>query len=266
MRNLLSAQFNTLRVDNCLAKPTIQNSSPHLAHMRSEATANNIKKYLQSIDAKSSSSDKENEILRDIAIVQSDLPFPLKNRKLSDLNPRVDSKKGAAFDSSSYEKEVCALCVNKQKEKQDNSIWYCPHSKNNLPVDQCSANIDTCPVHNINAPRVKWSFYYKPEDIDSLISGLNTRGLRERSLKASLLSEKERITDMLSKFQFNTFNVTLPLPPQPEVRKSQRHQYSQRSSYGNMTPDVALDVTLRDMIVELEHRIFHGGLGSLKVS
>ncbi|GFT00434.1 bromodomain adjacent to zinc finger domain protein 1A [Nephila pilipes] len=245
---------------NCLPKLTVQNQSPHLAHVRCETAAVNIKKYLQNIDAKSGSSDKENEILRDIAIVQSDLPFPLKNRKLSDLNPRVDSKKGL-LDNNLPENDICLLCKNKNGDKQD-CILYCPHSKNGLPTDQCSANIDTCPVHNINAPRTKWSFYYKEDDVENLISGLNSRGFRERALKEALLNEKERIKEMMAKVPYSNLNRTFP---QPEVRKSQRHQNSQSSSYAGMSPRQAQEITLRDMILEFEHRIFHGGLGSLKV-
>ncbi|GFY57665.1 bromodomain adjacent to zinc finger domain protein 1A [Trichonephila inaurata madagascariensis] len=248
---------------NCLLKATTQNPSPHTAHVRCETAAVNIKKYLQNIDAKSGSSDKENEILRDIAIVQSDLPFPLKNRKLSDLNPRVDSKKGI-LDNNLPENEICLLCKNKKSDKQD-FLLYCPHSKNNLPMDQCSANIDTCPVHNMNAPRTKWSFYYNEDDVENLISGLNSRGFRERALKEALINEKERIREMMTKVPYCSFNKTLPLPPQPEVRKSQRHQNSQSSSYAGMSPRQAQEITLRDMILEFEHRVFHGGLGSLKV-
>ncbi|CAL1281690.1 unnamed protein product [Larinioides sclopetarius] len=249
---------------NCLPKPTVQNSSPYLTHVRCEAAATNIKKYLQNIDAKSGSSDKENEILRDIAIVQSDLPFPLKNRKLSDLNPRVDSKKGVQ-ETNLSENESCLLCKNKKGDKQD-LMLYCPHAKNTLPVDQCSANIDTCPVHNANAPRTKWSFYYREEDLDNLISGLNPRGFRERPLREALLNEKDRIKEMLTKFPCNIYNKSLPPPLLPEVRKSQRiNQNSQNSSFAGMSPRQAQEITLRDMILEFEHRIFHGGLGSLKV-
>ncbi|KFM78225.1 Bromodomain adjacent to zinc finger domain protein 1A, partial [Stegodyphus mimosarum] len=247
----------------CLPKPTIQVQSPNIASVRSETTSSAIKKYLQHMDVKNGSSDKENEILRDIAIVQSDLPFPFKNRKLSDLNPRVDSKK--SVHDNLLEDEACLLCKNKKGEIQDNLMWYCPHSKNLLPTDQCSANIDTCPVHNINAPRTKWSFYYKEEELDALISNLNPRGFRERKLKEALINEKERIKEIMAKCSYNSLNKSLPLPPQPEVRKSQRHQNSHSSSYAGMSPRLALDLTLRDMILELEHRIHAGGLGSLKV-
>ncbi|GIY19978.1 hypothetical protein CDAR_583872 [Caerostris darwini] len=248
---------------NCLPKPTVQNPNSHLSHARCETNVPNIKKYLQNMDAKSGSSDKENDILRDIAIVQNDLPLPSKNRKLSDLNPRVDSKK-SILDNGLPENEICLLCKNSKIEKQD-FILYCPHSKNTLSMDQCSANVDTCPIHNLNAPRTKWSFYYKVEDLDCLISGLNSRGFRERSLKQALLNEKDRIKEMMARFPSHTFNKSLPLPPQPETRKSQRHQNSQNSSYYGMTPRQAQEITLRDMILEFEHRIFHGGLGSLKV-
>lgn len=243
----------------CLPKPVPQLHNVVSAAAKAESSAS-IKKYLQT-DSKNGSSDKENEILRDIAIVQSELPFPLKNRKLSDLNSRLDSKK-STIENGIPEIETCLLCVNKG-DNQGNYIKYCPHSKANLASDQCSGNIDTCPVHNINAPRTKWAFYYKEEDLDALINSLNSRGFRERSLKEALLNEKERIQELLSKCPANSFNRTLP--QQSEPRKSQRLQNSYNSSYAGMRPQDALDLTLRDMILELEQRIYAGGLGNLKV-
>ncbi|XP_015928083.1 bromodomain adjacent to zinc finger domain protein 1A isoform X6 [Parasteatoda tepidariorum] len=245
---------------SCLPKLTIQNPYPNANNTKSETSTNSIKKYLQNIETKSASSDKENEILREIAIVQSEFPFPTKNRKLTDLNPRVDLKKGATNDIMTVtEDEGCLLCKNKV-DVQGDINWYCPHSKNNLPTDQCSANIDTCPVHNTNAPRMKWAFFYKEEDIDDLIGSLNSRGFRERSLREALLSEKEHLKETIAKCPYNSFNKMLI----PEVRKSQRLQY-QKSSYADMTPRQALELTIRDMILELEHRISAGGLGSLKI-
>lgn len=249
----------------CLPKQVPQLHNMAVITGKPEASATNIKKYLLESDSKNGSSDKENEILRDIAIVQSELPFPSKNRKLSDLNPRVDFKK-PTHETSIHESsiETCLQCVNKN-DVQDNYMKYCPHSKVSLPSDQCSANIDTCPVHNINAPRIKWSFYYKEEDLDALINALNTRGFRERSLREALISEKERIKELLAKCPANAFNKTIPQLTEQQVRKSQRHQYIQNSGYSGMAPQDALELTLRDMILELEHRIYAGGLGSLKV-
>ncbi|KAG8184175.1 hypothetical protein JTE90_010214 [Oedothorax gibbosus] len=241
----------------CLPRPTVQAVSN--AH-GPQTAATNIKKYLQNMDTKGggTGSDKENEILRDIAIVQSDLAFPLKNRKLSDLNPRVDSKKGIV-------PEGCTLCNGKKMEK-DSASFLCPHLKGT--PDQCTADPDTCPVHNYSASR--WSFYHRAEDVDLLLATLNERGFRERQLQQALLSEQEQIKEQLeARVGFaHAFNTTLPPPPQPEVRKSQRNNQGAQlssSSYAGMSPREAQELTLRDMILELEHRIFHGGLGSLKV-
>lgn len=245
---------------DCYPKPIPQLNHVAAATAKAESSAS-IKKYLQT-DSKNGSSDKENEILRDIAIVQSELPFPSKNRKLSDLNPRVDLKKSSVENIS--EIETCLLCVNKS-DNQENFIKYCPHSKANLPSDQCSANIDTCPVHNLNAPRTKWSFYYKEEELDALLISLNNRGFRERALKDAIVNEKERIQEIMLKCPANSFNRTIPQQTE-QVRKSQRHQASVSSSFAGMAPQDALDLTLRDMILELEHRIYAGGLGSLKVA
>ena len=248
----------------CLPKPVVQlNNIAAAAAAKTESTPASIKKYLMQNDSKNGSSDKENEILRDIAIVQSELPFPSKNRKLSDLNPRVDFKKSNVENNISQLETTCLQCVNKS-DNQENFVKYCPHSKSNLSSDQCSANIDTCPVHNMNAPRTKWAFYYKEEELEALLMSLNNRGFRERALKEALVSEKERIKELLAKCPSNSFNKTLPQQTE-QVRKSQRHHGSHNSSYAGMAPQDALELTLRDMILELEHRIYAGGLGSLKV-
>lgn len=245
----------------CLPKPVPQLQNVAAATVKSESSPANIKKYLMQAESKNGSSDKENEILRDIAIVQSELPFPSKNRKLSDLNPRVDFKK-STVGGSVTESETCLQCVN--KSDQESFVKYCPHSKVNLPSDQCSANIDTCPVHNLNAPRTKWSFFYREEELDTLLMSLNNRGFREKALREALVNEKERIKELLSKCPSNSFNRNLPQQTE-QVRKSQRHQNSLNSSYANMAPQDALELTLRDMIIELEQRIYAGGLGCLKV-
>lgn len=247
----------------CLPKPVVQLNNIAAAAAKAEASPANIKKYLMQTDSKNGSSDKENEILRDIAIVQSELPFPSKNRKLSDLNPRVDFKK-SNIENNISQLETCLQCVNKN-DNQENFNKYCPHAKGNLPSDQCSANMDTCPVHNMSAPRTKWAFYYKEEELEALLMSLNNRGFRERALKEALVGEKERIKELLVKCPSNSFNKSLPQQTE-QVRKSQRHQNSYNSSYAGMAPQDALELTLRDMILELEHRIYAGGLGSLKVN
>ena len=50
----------------------------------------------------------------------------------------------------------------------------------------CTADPEICTVHTTDTKRTRWSFYYKEEDIEALINGLNERGERESALKENL--------------------------------------------------------------------------------
>ena len=46
---------------------------------------------------------------------------------------------------------------------------------------------------------MKWSFYYKSDDIERLISSLNERGFRESELKQNLNEFKSKLIEKLNK-------------------------------------------------------------------
>lgn len=253
-------------VGNCLPKGTPLVSTS--VFNREDAPISLVRKHLQQInDNINGSSDKENDVKLSLTVIQNDGSSPLKVRRLSDLNSKVDLKQMPFETVMQHEEQPCLICSEKS-DVNDSTVKQCSHSKvSSQTPGICTGNIDTCSVHNVNnGNRVKWSFFHKQEDLDVLISTLNPRGFRERNLKDVLVREKDFVTESVSKCQGYMLNKAIPPPLLPEVRKSQRLQNTLKpSDFAEMVPEEALELTLRDMILELEHRIYEGGLGSIKV-
>lgn len=57
----------------------------------------------------------------------------------------------------------------------------------------CWGPDNKCPVHENNEKKLTWGYFNSPDDLDTLINNLNSRGLRESELKKTLLQEKQRI-------------------------------------------------------------------------
>nr|XP_026498898.1 bromodomain adjacent to zinc finger domain protein 1A isoform X1 [Vanessa tameamea] len=126
----------------------------------------------------------------------------------------------------------------------------------------CSAHIDTCYVHGKGDFRPQWWVYNTEEQIEALIESLNKRGLRESDLRQTLELDKANIVDYVKKCPLHLLSPTVtPHAPSTRPRKIQPSLY--------VAPDCslseALELSLRDHILELEEKIFHGCLGALKV-
>ncbi|KAA0203950.1 hypothetical protein HAZT_HAZT010190 [Hyalella azteca] len=136
----------------------------------------------------------------------------------------------------------------------------------------CTANPETCPVHTQNNNRPKWSFFHKEEDIQALIDGLNERGERESALKHNLILFKSKIDVNIKNCPVFILNPTEDTEHDIVVRKSKRTG-GKKGGDGDTnlnfpigTPiDRILELTLRDMILEVEEKLFVGVLGRLQV-
>ena len=73
----------------------------------------------------------------------------------------------------------------------------------------CTANSENCPVHNLENKQTKWYFYYKEEDLNSLIEGLNPRGDRESDLKENLMLFKSKIENGMDSCPVFLLNPTV---------------------------------------------------------
>lgn len=107
---------------------------------------------------------------------------------------------------------------------------------------------------------MRWSFIAEQQDFDGLINALNPRGYRERTLRDALQSDYRYLTKTIEKCPFREDFV-----PQKKIPKSKprKQQTIDRSRY--KTTEEFLEANLRDQILDLEDRLWQGGLGSTKV-
>eukprot|EP00092_Neocalanus_flemingeri_P010571 GFUD01011387.1.p1 GENE.GFUD01011387.1~~GFUD01011387.1.p1 ORF type:complete len:1574 (+),score=621.92 GFUD01011387.1:101-4822(+) len=142
------------------------------------------------------------------------------------------------------------------------------------PWGRCLANGVDCPVHSNILPKAHWAFYSTMEEIDDLVEGLNSRGVREGELKERILSERERIEHRVKKCKVDQLVVS-----QDDVETQEKDQLQQvqdrrdkASKYAGLESvpigtslQEIVGLSLRDQILELEEKIWVGSLGSLKV-
>uniref|UniRef100_A0A672SAA9 Bromodomain adjacent to zinc finger domain protein 1A n=1 Tax=Sinocyclocheilus grahami TaxID=75366 RepID=A0A672SAA9_SINGR len=111
----------------------------------------------------------------------------------------------------------------------------------------------------VNRPN-QWFFYSTPEEVEQLIEALNPRGRRESSLKETLLQEKERIVQLM------------------DSKAAQRYYHSGTTKGSTLKPKAGpsypqstvpaerfMENRLRDLLLDIEDRIYQGTLGAIKV-
>ncbi|KAJ8714265.1 hypothetical protein PYW08_007885 [Mythimna loreyi] len=130
----------------------------------------------------------------------------------------------------------------------------------------CTGDLATCLVHG-KSERPRWYVYHTEEQLDALTASLNKRGLREGELRQNLEQDRAPLLQNLAKCPLHLLNPTVATPPPPPSSHYTRLRKFQPSL--SVPPDStlceALELSLRDHILELEEKIFHGCLGSLKV-
>ena len=94
-----------------------------------------------------------------------------------------------------------------------------------------------------------WRCYTSEEDFMALLDALNPRGIREKSLKESLQLHKDHILSTIHKCPFARYRT---------------NKLSFRGYDGNLTAGEYLELCLREQILDLEEKIWLGGLGFAK--
>ena len=105
----------------------------------------------------------------------------------------------------------------------------------------------------------RWSFIAELQDFDSLINALNPRGHRERVLREALQSDYRYLTKTIEKCPFKEDNSAQKKPAKFKPRKQQtidKNRYKTNEEF--------LEANLRDQILDLEDRLWQGGLGIIK--
>ncbi|ODM98981.1 Bromodomain adjacent to zinc finger domain protein 1A [Orchesella cincta] len=198
------------------------------------------------------------------------------------------------FDNLSFVKETYDKYLQMDKEGSDkeNSISNSPKkSKKKASMSSavkkevserpaifgmCTGDKESCPVHCIYLPRPKWSFFWNPEHIDALIENLSPRGIREKELRSALVEEKDPIKAHVNKCPALKLNREGQFPEHISNAPDKRPQRGGTTQKNRIDPNLSypagtnietiLELQLRDLILEVEEKIFLGALGSVKVS
>ena len=112
-------------------------------------------------------------------------------------------------------------------------------------------------------PVVKWSYFASREDVDSLLGALNPRGFRERLLKDAIQQEYKQLAISVDKCPLKAEIQAQKKESKPKGRRGGRNQPTvDKSRYKTM--EEFIEANLRDQILDLEDRIWQGGLGSIR--
>ncbi|KAG7297674.1 hypothetical protein JYU34_018390 [Plutella xylostella] len=127
----------------------------------------------------------------------------------------------------------------------------------------CTGDISTCYPHG-SASRPQWWVLHSPEQVSALMTSLNKRGAREAELRHSLEVDLPRLLHYVKDAPLSALNPTVA--PPPPVAPTRRNKFQPSLV---VPPDCsvreALELSLRDYILELEEKIFHGCLGAVQV-
>ena len=124
---------------------------------------------------------------------------------------------------------------------------------------QPSWHLDSLPSNGVptngsadSAPlEMCWSVYGSVDDVDQLLGNLNARGLREGPLRAVLMEQRDRLKDWVGQCDV----AALTTPCSVSVK-----------TYSSTTENESLVSVVREMILDLEDRVYSASLGSLKVN
>ncbi|KAG5672185.1 hypothetical protein PVAND_002335 [Polypedilum vanderplanki] len=166
--------------------------------------------------------------------------------------------------------------VNRNTQSQDDIKG----GKKDLDIQRellmCNCDPTSCIVHSENVERNTWTYYNTPEEIDSLIESLNIRGYREKSLREQLEANRDLIIDYIKDCPVEKLSFALEEDSDlvQEVRKAVRiNKAKTKGKYDNPNfncssetdVNTIYDTTLRETLLEFEHKLNIGCLGDIKV-
>ncbi|GLG96446.1 Nucleosome-remodeling factor subunit NURF301 [Gryllus bimaculatus] len=131
-----------------------------------------------------------------------------------------------------------------------------------LEMWQCTSS-DSCPVHGLSAPRVRWSYFERKDDVRLLIDRLNKCAFRESELRKILIRDEQWLKDKVEQCPMDIVN-SLETENEPKPVSSSRYRYL------NCPPGTSasclMELVLRERILDLENKISSRCMGSLEVN
>ncbi len=218
-------------IDDCL-QPVEQVVKPAF---RSDSLPLNTDKTDQNGE-KSISSDKENDLN------ESGEPQTVSDR--TDLKPQVLAENGIAEVSP---------------ERTETA----------MEVDKSSVTYENVHEQIVQRNQVRWAFYNTPEQLDKLIGALNARGYREGALKQVLQEQKKHIEMGFEECPVDMLQVSHDREGTSDKgTKTQNVKSRNRIMQGkvdNASATELLELNLRELLLDLEERMYMGSLGAMKV-
>uniref|UniRef100_A0AAZ3NXB9 Bromodomain adjacent to zinc finger domain protein 1A n=1 Tax=Oncorhynchus tshawytscha TaxID=74940 RepID=A0AAZ3NXB9_ONCTS len=150
--------------------------------------------------------------------------------------------------------EGMEVSPNKAREPEDLSQTGCTPGPVSKPVLPALVQSSSAPP--VNRPN-RWAFYSSPQEVEMLLEALNPRGHRESSLKEALVQEKERIAQLLG-----------TAAAADRYHRTGTDYYSPPDYRGEASAAPAekfMGNRLRDLLLDIEDRIYQGTLGQIKV-
>ncbi|XP_017331444.1 bromodomain adjacent to zinc finger domain protein 1A isoform X2 [Ictalurus punctatus] len=115
----------------------------------------------------------------------------------------------------------------------------------------------------VNRPN-HWAFYSTSAELEQLIEALNPRGHRESALKETLVQEKERINQLLSSAAAERYHHSDKAPSETKG-STVKVKNGSTPLESTVSAERRMENRLRDLLLDIEDRIYQGTLGSVKV-
>jgi hypothetical protein len=184
---------------------------------------------------------------------EEDLPGPSTTSTVPQNTPSITS---LSKEQIEREKDLCRI-LKLYNIPQESLPVNCVLNtgESSLRREQICARIS-------NREITQWSYLDTKDDLDVLLKSLNPRGFREKYLRESLVESYDMIVKRLEnnpfKFENKQRREEIKQPP-----KVSQNQAVDKSLYKTM--EDFIEASLRDQILDLEERIWQGGLGVVKV-
>jgi bromodomain adjacent to zinc finger domain protein 1A len=216
--------------------------------------------------------------------VPDDFFEPIAQNKLDDNSKlKEDASCGVEEKSTSSDKENDSFDHGKSSElplrvnsivSTDKNIQPLATNDGNLNGDELKSTIlSDVKEANINVydqisqrNKVKWA-YYGVDQLDMLIDSLNSRGYREGALRVALVDQKKFLAENLTKLPVEDLTISGGEKTDKQV-KYQNVKSRKKMTQGavqNASAQEFLELNLREMLLDIEERIYVGSLGSIKV-
>ncbi|XP_017007757.3 bromodomain adjacent to zinc finger domain protein 1A [Drosophila takahashii] len=146
-----------------------------------------------------------------------------------------------------------------------------PEAPTQFELMMCSGDKRNCIVHDpMNGQRQRWSYIYKHEEIEELIKGLNSNGLREFELLQELSVLRSLIEQHVKTCPVELLSLENEAMRQKFIAtmESETHRKYGEANFG-LPNGTDLNEVMRqhlvDRIIQFENDIYTGDLGRLKV-